>query len=166
MSATSSDLPIAPGSSPAAAAAQVMPALRAVCGALAGGVAAFAAVVTWFFLDGQAPLSPGGLPEVALLVAVGLAAALFAAAPVVERRLREAPPDASMSDVAARFQTATVAGFALREGAGLFGLVVALLSGTLSWALGFAAASVAAMALAWPKRADLEARLRKAAARG
>ena len=166
MSASASNVRIGEGSSPAAAAERVLAVLRALCGALAGGVATFAAVVTWLFLDGMAPLTPGALPEVALWAAVGVAAALFAAAPMVERRLRDAPAGASMSDVAARFQTGTVAGFALREAAGLFGLVVALLSGTLSWALGFAAASVAAMALAWPKRSDLEARLRKVAAGG
>lgn len=161
-----SKVQIAEGTGPAAAAAQVVPTLYAVCGALMGGVALFAAVVTWLFLDGVAPLSPGELPGVALMAAATLAAALFIVAPVVERKLREAPPGASMSDVAARFQSGTIAGFALREAPGLLGLVLSLLSGTLPWALGFAGASLAAMALAWPKRGDLEARLRKAAARG
>lgn len=166
MSDGSSQVRIADATSPAAAAAQVMPVLQTLCGALVGGVAVFAAVVAWFFIDGTAPLSPGSLPEAVLIAAAGLAAALFVAAPVVERRLREAPVDASRSEVAARFQTGTVVGFALREAPGLLGLVLSLLSGTLAWALAFAGASVAAMALGWPKREELEARLRKAAARG
>ncbi|MBW3533971.1 MAG: hypothetical protein KY453_01935 [Gemmatimonadetes bacterium] len=166
MRASASNVRIAEGTSPAAAAGRVLAVLTPICGALVLGVALFAAVVTWLFLDGTAPLSPGVLPGPALVVAASLAAAILLAAPTLERRLGESPSSASMDEVATRFQTGATVGFALREGAGLLGLVLSLLGGTLPWALAFAGGSLEAMALAWPKRAELEARLRKAAARG
>lgn len=165
MSGGGSPPAIPDGASPEAAADRVLAVLRPVCGALVLGVVALAGVAAWLFVQGTAPLAAGAVPPLALWIIAGVAASLFVVAPVLERSLREAPRGASPSEVAARYQTGTMVGFAVREAPGLMGVVVSLLVGSLVWAAGFALASVVAMTLAWPRRDDLVARLRRASAR-
>ena len=83
-------------------------------------------------------------------------------APMLRSRLIESPPGSDEDAIARRWTTGTLVAMALREFAGLQGLVFSLLAGSLPWALGFGLASVAAMGLAWPRGDDLADRLRRA----
>lgn len=133
--------------------------LHIIVGSLILGVVLFAAVAAWLITSGT---FVGTGPPVPLeAVGVGVVALIFLA-PVLAGRTKEAPPDADRDTVFMQFQTGTIVGMALREGAGLMGGVFALLAGSLPWLVGLTGASVLAMALAWPKRDDLDERLRRA----
>lgn len=147
-----------PGTSPPPVAEAVAQA-QVIAGALAAAVVVYA-VVAWLVVEffGHEVLA-GGLPAPLPGVLVTVAAALLLLAPAVERRMlarsrrpaSAAPPD----DLAERYRTAKVAGFALRELAAVVGLVVGLTTGEPRWTWGISAGTLLLMGLAWPRASDL-----------
>lgn len=156
--------PSAPPSEPAAPEiAQALAVLRVVAGALAGSVLVYAGVA-WFLTSEAAAVGfePAGLPDPLPWVLFGLGLALLLVAPAVEARIRSAGGDQEPRQALATFRTATVAGFALREAAAVFGLVVAITTGEGIWCFALSAAALLAMAQAWPTRFRLEGSMRGA----
>lgn len=133
--------------------------LHIIVGSLILGVVLFAAVAAWLITSGTFADFISPIPLEA--VGVGVVALIFLA-PVLAGKAKEAPPDADRDTVFMQFQTGTIVGMAVREGAGLMGGVLALLAGSLPWLVGLAGASVLSMVLAWPKRDELEERLGRA----
>ncbi len=78
------------------------------------------------------------------------------AAPLLESAMRKAPSGADPAEAVGRFTHGVIVGMALREGAALLAIVVALLTGDLAWGLGLAAVVVLAMLLALPRERKLE----------
>jgi len=131
--------------------------LQVVCAALAGAVLVYA-ILAWLLLGVVLePAGVGGLPAPVPGVLAVLAAATLIAAPVVERGLlqRGWAGAASPEDRAATYRTAKVVGFALRETVAVVGLVLALVTGRAGWSGLLSLAALLAMALAWPRAADL-----------
>lgn len=133
--------------------------LHIIVGGLILGVVVFAAMATWLITSGT--FVGTGSPVPLEAVGVGVMALIFLT-PVLAGKAKEAPPDADRDTVFMQFQTGTIVGMAVREGAGLMGGVLALLAGSLPWLVGLTGALVLAMVLAWPKRDELEERLRRA----
>ena len=133
--------------------------VRVLTAALSLGVAVLAGVVVFLaggelaVADGP-PLDPGLLPS-----AGGAGILLLGLAPVVGGRV--ASGGETRDEAVQSWLTGRILALALRDGVGVVGLAVGLLAGSVPWALGFAAASVASMALAWPRGDDLEDRLRR-----
>jgi hypothetical protein len=124
--------------------------LRSVCGALIGGVVACGGVVAFLTLRRSfAPAAPQLAGMLLLLAGVFTVAALLSA-PFVEAMLRKLPRGAERREALARFNSSVIVGFAVREGAGLFALAAALVTGQLVWGLGLAGLAVLGMVLAWP----------------
>lgn len=134
--------------------------LRLVCAALMGGVVVLGGVVTVLFSSGFEPLAPG-IEGLLLPVAAGYVLLSLVAAPLVESTLRKMPAEAAPAEAMTRFSNAVIVGMALREGAGLLAVVVALLTGDLAWGLGLAAVVLLAMTLALPSERKLQDFLRK-----
>ena len=103
--------------------------LRVLLAAMAGGLCLLAAVVVYFSASYSGP-APGAALVATLnrltMTAMAAAAALIVASEAVWRALLRADAGAA----AARLQSAFLARAALREGAALCGLVVALLCAT------------------------------------
>ena len=138
---------------PSPVAVQAVRRLQIVAGAMALGVALGLVVLLLLNASGSlAGIAAGGegAPMVGGLVV--LAAVLLVAAPVVERFLVSRQ---GASEPVQRYQTAKVVSLALRETVGLLGFVVGLFSGSLLWAASLAAASLLAIAIAWPRERDL-----------
>lgn len=139
--------------------------LAVIAGALAASVLVYAGV-GWFLTSEAmaAGFEPAGLPG-SVSTALGVAGfALLLIAPVVERKLREASRGAAPAEAVAAFRRATVVGFALREAAALFGLLIAIFTGEPLWCFGLALAALVAMIAAWPSRGKLERFVRGAVA--
>lgn len=132
--------------------------LQTIVGSLVLGVGLFAGVAVYLIRSGTF----GETGALIALEAVGVVVVvLLLTAPLVASRLKDAPAGADRDTVYQRFQTGTIVGMALREGAGLMGGILAMLSGSLPWLLGLTGVSMLAMILAWPRRDDLEERLRQ-----
>ena len=127
-------------------------ALRIINVALMLGVAIFAAVVVFLIPNGAAE-GEFPLPKSFLL---GIGFVTFFGASYVERSLksRTAP---SLEEALENFQMAAIVPQALRESVGLLGVMAGFLTADLTLTIGFAAASIATIALAMPKRGDFEA---------
>ncbi len=129
--------------------------LRLIAGAMAFGIvaamAALWAAATFGELDVQPAAEGGARPVAGLLVLV--AAVLLVAAPFVERFLSTS--GGAGTPPLQRYRTAKVVSLALRESVGLLGLVVGLLGVSPTWGYALGAASLLAIALAWPREADL-----------
>lgn len=133
--------------------------LQMIVGSLVLGVGLFTGVAVYLIRSGTF----GDTEELIPLEAVGaVVAVLLLTAPLVAGRLKDTPAGADRNTVYQHFQTGTIVGMALREGAGLMGGILAMLSGSLPWLLGLTGVSMLAMILAWPRRDDLEERLRRA----
>jgi len=129
--------------------------------ALAMGVLTFTGFVVGVVATGtMPPATDAGLASLPLYGAP-VAAILLAIAPMVRRRILDSAPERDPSTAVARWFTATIVSMALREGAGLLGLVLSLLAGSATWAVVFGVASVGAMVLSWPRGRDLRERLRR-----
>lgn len=135
--------------------------LRALCRALAGAVAVYA-VLSWVLLEGLGlrplPRVPEAVPVTCALLAMILillssrvrTSILSRALPSVQGPLMD------LDRLLDAYRLATVASFVLLEGAALFGLLVALLTGTASYGIFLGAASVVAMLTRWPRESDVE----------
>jgi hypothetical protein len=136
--------------------------LQVIVAALATGVFTYTTVAVGLISTGA--LGTGGVTlGTAAPGAVALGVALlFALAPVVRRRVLHAGPAADGDQILARWFSASLVAMALREGAGLLGITVSLLAGSVPWVLGFGLASVAAMGLAWPRGDEVRDRVRRA----
>jgi type IV secretory pathway TrbD component len=135
--------------------------LQLLTGALAAAVAMYA-LLAWLLTSGSViePVRVAELPPPWPGVLVSLGALLLVAAPLLERRLARpaaAPADAPRDAVLARYRSAKVVGFGLREAAAALGLVLAVVTGQARWAYALCAAALVLMALAWPRAADLAA---------
>ncbi len=91
---------------------------------------------------------PAFLPW-ALVAVAGLA--IFAAPVAAVLALRTAEGRGPAARPAA-YQQSVIVAFALREAAGIIGIVVALLTGEWLWAAGLTGAAALAMAAGWPTR--------------
>lgn len=145
--------------------ALVAGALALVAGALAASVVVYAGIA-WFLTSeavaaGFEPAGLAGSARAALIVG-GLVMLLVA--PLVEKRIRESGRGAAPAQALSVFRTATVVGFALREAAALFGLLIAVLTGEPFWCFALSAAALVAMIAAWPTRGKLERYVRGAVA--
>lgn len=131
--------------------------LKILAGALAASVLVYAGVA-WFLTSeaAAAGLEPTGLPEPLPWVFLGLGVVLLLAAPLVEGRIRAAGAGREPDQTVAAFRTATIVGFALREAAAVFGLVIAITTGEAVWCYALSAAAILAMAGAWPSQSRLE----------
>jgi hypothetical protein len=138
------------------AADAVLVQLQVVCAALAGAALVYF-LVAWLLLAVVLdPAGVGGLPAPVPGVLAVFAAATLVAAPVVERGLLQRG-GGSVPD-AAGYRAAKLLGFALRETVAIVGLVLALVTGRAAWSGLLSLAALVAMALAWPRAADLEPR--------
>jgi len=131
--------------------------IRVIAGALAASVAVYG-VIAWV-VTGGATESAGeaiglALPIVAVLV--GMAIMDLLVAPLIERWLVGGAVGQPLERVLAEYRKAKIIGFAFREAAAVLGLMVALFTGDPAWCYGLSAATLVAMALAWPSREGLE----------
>lgn len=132
---------------------------RTIVLAMAGGIALFTVVATVLVAGGSMGAA-GTLPST-LLVGVGIAVlVMLGTAPMVRRVLMEsgspAPPE-----LPRRWFTSLLVASAVREGAGLLGIVLGLLAGSVPFIVGMGAASVASMLLAFPRGDELDAAIRR-----
>jgi F0F1-type ATP synthase membrane subunit c/vacuolar-type H+-ATPase subunit K len=139
-------------------AARVKP-LKIIWFALMVGIASFYLVV-WFAIKGEY-VTPVQLP-VSLLAALGVIFLVpLLLAPYVRRRLETAPRGAGEEEITRRWQTGWIVGQALKESTGLGGLVLAMMAGSTTWALGFTVASVLSMIMTPPWESDLLRRIQR-----
>lgn len=128
--------------------------VRIVAGALAASVPVYA-VVVWLVV-GRPGYEPMGLPGVMVAVLAALGVFDLLLAPVIERSiLANAAGRPDVEQAVAEYRKAKLAGFAFREAAAVFGLLIALFTGQAAWCYAFAVAALVAMALGWPSRQDL-----------
>ena len=127
--------------------------LRIICFALLASVVLVNVVLTILYVTGDLPRTE--VKKAMPLIFFSLALILLAASPAVKRALlkrsgaEHAPLD--VSDRAGDYMSANIIAFAMREGAGLMGFVLSLLTGNPWWSWGLGAAAVIAMIVDWPK---------------
>lgn len=120
--------------------------LRIVCGALALSVVLMNVVITFLWLSGSLP--PKTLPESEILGTFAAALLMLVAAPSIKRAIlkrTEAELEGDRDRWLLAWSIATLFAFALREGAGLLGFVLALLNGNPWWSWAAGAAALLAM---------------------
>ncbi|HSS50543.1 MAG TPA: hypothetical protein VLX28_16525 [Thermoanaerobaculia bacterium] len=120
--------------------------LRTICGALALSVVLMNVVITFLWLSGSLP--PKILPESEILGTFAAALLMLVAAPSVKRTIlkrTEAEFEGDRDRWLIAWSTGTLLAFALREGAGLIGFVLALLNGNAWWSWATGAAALLAM---------------------
>lgn len=128
--------------------------VRVVAGALAASVLGYAGLV--WFLVGRPGYEPIGLSGVMVAVLAALGVFDLLLAPVIERSiLANAAGRPEVEQAVAEYRKGKLAGFAFREAAAVFGLLIALFTGQAGWCYALAAATLVAMALAWPSRQEL-----------
>jgi len=131
--------------------------LRVLSGALAASVLVYAGVA-WYMTSGVggAPAEPVELPGIAVVFLAFLAVFDLVIAPVIERALSAGGGGGQDLDSAvATYRRAKLVGFAFREAAAVLGLLIGLFTGNPSWCYALVAATLVAMALAWPSRDGL-----------
>lgn len=139
--------------------------LRAICLALAASVAVYAGL-SWLLLRVVRVEALAGLPNAAPLTLTALAMILILLSSrlrsVLLRRAFPRTTGLSVSEegLVAAYQRATLVSFALLEGAGALGLVVALLSGEPFYGVALCAAALLAMATRWPNEGEVDRILR------
>jgi hypothetical protein len=135
--------------------------LRLVCGVLAAAVAVYA-VSSWVLLEGLAmrpfPAVPDAVPVTLTVLAMML---ILLSSRLRTNLLRKGLPSGmgfpiDLDRLLGAYRMATVVSFLLLEAAALFGLLVALLTGTAFYGIFLGAASVAAMLTRWPRESDVE----------
>lgn len=127
--------------------------------ALMAGVGIYAAIAWYLARGGMAAPGGEGAPRILLWVALAYMVASIFAAPVVERAIRQNATATVPAEVARAWQTEKIVGLAIREGAGLLGVTVALLLGSGPWAIVFGAGAIGTIFLTRPDEADLGRRL-------
>jgi hypothetical protein len=94
-----------------------------------------------------------GLPSLLPWILLGAAVAAVFSAPLIAGAILRAGE--ARQDRDARldaYQQAVIVGFALREAAGIVGIVLAFLTGNWLWAAGLCGGAALAMATGWPTR--------------
>jgi hypothetical protein len=134
--------------------------LRTIWLALMFGVALWFLVV-WVVVKRRLFQGPDVNPVMLGTLSIGVAMLLLLA-PVLRRRLERHPRTAGPDVIAQRWQLGWIVGQALKEAVGLFGLVLALLAGALTWALAFALISIVSMAMTPPWDHELRLRIHRA----
>ena len=134
--------------------------LRTLWYAMMMGVALYSGVV-WFLLRTR---TFGGidLPQIAQTYAAVIIILALPLARVVRNKVDTLPQHATADQVMGKWVSGWIAGQAIREGVGIAGVTLALLTGSIPTGLGFAAASVGSMLLAPPWESELRVRLRNA----
>lgn len=127
--------------------------LRIVCFALLASVVLMNVVLSVLYFTGRLPQTE--VKEAMPLIFFSMALILLVASPAVKRALlkrsdAEHAPLAA-SDRAGDYMSANIIAFALREGAGLIGFVLSLLTGNPWWGWGLGGAAVIAMIVDWPR---------------
>jgi hypothetical protein len=133
--------------------------------ALVLGVAIYAAIAVGALASGAWTPSPEGPVPALLPWAAAAAALVWAGAPLLRSRLETPPTGASPDRVVSRWLSGQIVAMALREGPALVGITLALLAGSGAWAVGFGAAGVAALLVAWPRGEALRRHLSRRRAR-
>lgn len=133
--------------------------VRVLAGAFAASVLAFTVVAA--FLVASGVFSEGSPAILELLPVVGVTLlALPVAAPFVGGKIRDAAGD-TVDEVLQGWTQGHIVAMAMREGMGLAGITLALVAGSVPWIVGFGSVSLAAIALGWPRRSELEERVRR-----
>lgn len=130
--------------------------IRIIAVALASSVAVYgvvAWVVTGGASDGGEPIGLA-VPIVAVLVAMAVMDLFLA--PLIERALLGGVAGQPLERALAQYRKSKIVGFAFREAAAVLGLMIALFTGEPAWCYALAAATLVAMALAWPSREAVE----------
>ena len=127
--------------------------LRIVCFALLASVVLVNVVLTILYVTGGLPRTE--VKKAMPLIFFSVALILLVASPAVKRALfkrsnaEHAPLD--VGDRAGDYMSANIIAFALREGAGLMGFVLSLITGNPWWSWGLGGAAILAMIVDWPK---------------
>ncbi|MCD4748917.1 MAG: hypothetical protein K8R59_06030 [Thermoanaerobaculales bacterium] len=129
--------------------------MQIICAALTASLG-FYVGIAWL-LQRQGSFTMGPVPEDLPLILSLTGFSLLIVAEIVFRGLaararRVEPPEGRLIP----YQSAVVVGFALRESAGVLGLVLTLLTGDLRWVVGLSLLAGVAMVAAWPRRSTLE----------
>jgi hypothetical protein len=133
--------------------------LRLLWGAMLLSVVVFAAVV-WILLRRGGigrPQDPTLLGTLGIVVAGALLLA-----PFLRRRIETPRRGASPGQIAQRWQIGWIVGQSLKEAVGLVGLVIGLLAGSTTWAIGFAVASLGSMIMTPPWEHEIRLRIHRA----
>jgi len=134
--------------------------LRTVCGALVGGVVLFGVATAVLLMGGiMEPVAPDQAGLLLPLAGIFTVASVLSA-PFVESMLRKIDGTTDHDAALARFTGSAIIGFAIREGAALFALVAALITGNVLWGLGLAGLATFGMILAWPGEDALRRHIR------
>lgn len=133
--------------------------VRVVVAAIMGSVALLAGVVFFLTSSGQLrPLAEGA--EKIQLIFVPLGVALLGIAPAMKRAVFKRAEAAGFGGDVERWltahRTAVILASALREGAAVLGLLLALLTGQPLWSYVLSSLALVTLALDWPKASDLE----------
>jgi hypothetical protein len=128
--------------------------VRLIAGALAVSVLVYALLAG--LVTGRAGGEPIGLPTMAVLVLAALGVLDLLLAPFIERALLANAGGQGADRALGEYRKAKLVGFAFREAAAIFGLLIALFTRQPAWCYALAAATLVAMALAWPSRGELE----------
>lgn len=129
----------------------------------------FYMAIAWFLLvgptglEGMAPALPAVVSWTLAAVGAGLVIMAPALQAVLLRQVREQA--GSLDELVRRYRGAVVVGYAVREGPGIVGLVLALLTGDLRWSLGLGLLASLALLSAWPRIGSVEEWLAAAALR-
>lgn len=130
--------------------------LRVLTGALASSVVIYAGVA-WFVTSGSG--AGGDQPARLPLAVIGVLAALalfdLVVAPLIERHLAGGGGGGDLDAALATYRRAKIVGFAFREAAAVLGLLITLFTGNPLWCFALVAATLVAMAVAWPSRDEL-----------
>jgi len=128
--------------------------LRIICGAYLFSLAIY--VVVARIVAGQG-LGLEPLPELLPWILVGVAAmTLVAAQPLSAVMIANAAKQPTAEARQGGYRSAVIVAFAVREVAGIFGLVLTILTGDFRWVLVLAAAAALAMLIGWPKRSEFD----------
>lgn len=128
--------------------------LQFICAALVLSLTLYVGVAGMLIHD-EPPVEqvPTALPWIMLGFAAVLVTAGHAVAAAIQKR---APgpdtPDARLS----AYRSSIIAGFALREAAGIVGLAVAVIVGDWRWAAIMAILAALGMVIGWPRRAAFD----------
>jgi hypothetical protein len=152
-----------PGEPPPAAARPRLANLRVICAALAVS-SALMGFLSWLLVEqmGLRETVPD-LPGLPLSLTVAATVLILLASRIRSGLLRRIPRPAQPDPeaVLAAYQRATIASFALFEGAAVLGLLLALITGEVRYGLIFSLAAVLSMLVRWPRQGEVNRLLRR-----